>query len=74
MKKIESMARASYFATDAKKSIAMDIYTYGYKCGFTEALNKVNEALGDYPNNLQRIDAICNLLDEYLKEDENGNK
>ena len=72
--KIETMATKEYFAQERTKSIRKDIYTYGYKDGFTTALTKVSDILGSRANDAQRIDAICNLLDEYLKTDNNGNK
>lgn len=47
--KIETKARAAYFATDAKKSIATNIYIQGYKEGFMAALNEVSRCITDLP-------------------------
>lgn len=66
-KKIETMARLSYFATDAKKSIATNIYIQGYKKGFVKALNMVSECLNK-PNNKERIECLTNLIEEYGNE------
>ena len=67
-KKIETMARLSYFATDAKKSIATNIYIQGYKEGFVKALNEVNRCITDLPNNKERLTAILELIEEYDKD------
>lgn len=67
-KKIETMARLSYFATDAKKSIATNIYIQGYKEGFAKALSEVNRCITDLPNNKERLTAILKLIEEYDKD------
>ncbi len=67
-KKIETKARAEYFASDAKKAIGISIYTDGYKEGFLAALCEVNHCIKDLPNNKERLTAILELIEEYDKD------
>ena len=65
--KIETKARAAYFALDARKAIGISIYTNGYKEGFIAALNEVNQCITDLPNNKERLTAISKMIKEYDK-------
>ena len=67
-KKIETMARLSYFATDAKESVSTNIYIQGYKEGFIAALSEVNQCISDLPNNKERLTAISKMIEEYDKD------
>lgn len=66
--KIETKARAAYFASDARKAIGISIYTNGYKEGFMAALSEVNRCITDLPNNKERLTAILKLIEEYDKD------
>lgn len=67
MKKIDEMAKAAYFADEAKKMTDVNIYIGGYKKGFVKALNMVSECLNK-PNNKERVESLTNLLEEYERE------
>lgn len=68
MKKIEEMAKAAYFADEAKKMTDVNIYIGGYKKGFRTALSEVNQCITDLPNNKERLTAILKLIEEYDKD------
>lgn len=68
MTKIETKAKAAYFASEARKAIGISIYTNGYKEGFMAALSEVNRCITDLPNNKVRLTAILKLIDEYDKD------
>lgn len=65
--KIETKARAAYFASEARKAIWISIYTNCYKEGFMAALSEVNRCITDLPNNKVRLTAILKLIEEYDK-------
>ena len=67
MKKIDEMAKAAYFADEAKKMTDVNIYIGGYKKGFVKALNMVSECLSK-PNNKERVESLTNLIEEYGNE------
>lgn len=66
--KIETKARAAYFASEARKAIGINNYINGYKEGFIAALSEVNQCITDLPNNKERLTAILELIEEYDKD------
>ena len=62
MNKIDTKARASYFAKERTKAIGASIYTTGYKDGYLQALEDVREAIQSQPNNKARIMGVINLI------------
>ena len=72
MTKIDTKAKNTYFASEAKKAIGISIYTDGYKQGFIAALKECKAAIYSKYNNKERVEAFDKLYKEYENEFENG--
>lgn len=63
----EEKAKQSYFATNFNRARRWDIYLTGYEDGYLKAMAEVARCLTK-PNNLERIESINNLIEEYGNE------
>lgn len=61
------LARADYFANNFDRARRWNIYLTGYQNGYCKALAEVARCLTK-PNNLERIESINNLIEEYGNE------
>lgn len=68
MTKIEQKARMSYFEKATQSNLRADIYTFGYKNGFLQALSEVLECMTSTPNNKDRLIKIAKMIDDYDKD------
>lgn len=64
---VEQKARQAYFAHDFERARRWNIYMDGYKDGYRKALAEVARCLTK-PNNLERIESINNLIEQYGNE------
>ena len=64
---VEQKAKQSYFANSFDRARRWNIYLTGYKNGYCKALAEVARCLTK-PNNLERIESINNLIEEYGNE------
>lgn len=64
---VEQKARQVYFANNFNRARRWNIYLTGYQNGYCKALAEVARCLTK-PNNLERIESINNLIEEYGNE------
>ena len=64
---IEMLARADYSAHAFDQTRRWNIYLAGYQDGYRKALAQVAMCLTK-PNNLERIESINNLIEQYGNE------
>ena len=64
---VEQKARQVYFAHNFDRARRYYIYLTGYQDGYCKALLEVAKCLTK-PNNLERIESIYNLFEEYGNE------
>lgn len=64
---VEQKARQVYFANNFNRARRWNIYLTGYQNGYCMALAEVARCLTK-PNNLERIESINNLIEEYGNE------
>lgn len=64
---IEEKAKQSYFANNFDRARRWNIYLTGYQNGYCKALAEVARCLTK-PNNLERIESINNLIEQYGNE------